>query len=944
MTKSAWLRPVNRVLSQWMPDLTKTRKRTSPRRQKSGSSSVAVEVLEQRCLLAGDPAILGTATIAQGVNFWNPNSQPQLASTLFADVNADGKQDVISVNSNNQVVAYTYSTTGDPVQVLRTYSQTGVGADIRSTPAIANIQGVGLAIFAGTVDGRVFAWNATTGALLPGWPATVDLPNGTQANANLSNEIFGGIAVADLDGDSNPEILVTSVNNELTVFHSNGTVFWRFNNDAEIVGTPVVGDINRDGRLDVILAGNSKASASYNQGGRVTALSGDGRRMWVFETDQNVQSSAALGDLDADGYLDVVVGTGSTYPGVGNKVYALDHLGNLLPGWPYITNADASVNAQATTPVAIADLQGNGQLKVIVGDATGVYHAINANGTVFWTTSSVSSDAQVAAPIVADINGDNIADVVVAGGTSLFAFNGTDGSLIWTQDATANLYFRSPAIGHFKGDASWQLAVVGDSVSGGLNYPSTLQIYDLQATTVVPAWAMFRRDATGANALVRSDIQLTTFITDLYLNVLGRAASQAEIDGWLVSVRNSGSLNVFIDSILGSAEYRNKLITSWYSDFLGRTPDAGGLTFWQTFLANGNSVQSAIALFVASDEAFQAAGSDVNQWVTYVYETLLERTPLPAEVASWTSQLIAGTATRTDVANGFIFSIEYTQKVVVKFYADVLNTTPDSASLFAAAWDLRRGKIMQTVFRDIVNTNGDYLLVHQEGAFIRQLYRDVLNRDATVSEITDALVSISNGTSLQATATAVVQSEEHLGIVVAEFYGAFLGRVATPSEIGSWVSQLQGGTSVIDVIRGFVGSAEFLNQAGNTVPGFVNLAYQRILGRAATAADQAYWQAQAEVYGTLPNTLLHTEEFARVVLNRLYITLVRRLPNTQADGSAFFDVSGPFNAQAQVNFLVSGGDPSTVQVNLLTSAEYLQLALTGAVWTGVRWKNVEAAA
>jgi hypothetical protein len=145
------------------------------------------------------------------------------------------------------------------------------------------------------------------------------------------------------------------------------------------------------------------------------------------------------------------------------------------------------------------------------------------------------------------------------------------------------------------------------------------------------------------------------------------------------------------------------------------------------------------------------------------------------------------------------------------------------------------------------------------------------------------------------------------------------------------------------VILGFVQSAEFQARAGNTIPGFVNLAYLTIMGRAATAGDQAFWQAQANVVGTLPGTLLHTEEYLRLVVNDFTFAYLRHLPNTQVDGSAFFDVNAPYGAQATINFLLNGGDPATVQISLLTSAEYLRLALTGAVWTGDVWNNLAVA-
>ena len=71
-----------------------------------------------------------------------------------------------------------------------------------------------------------------------------------------------------------------------------------------------IGDLNRDGRLEVVVGGDSSTSQFYWQGGRINCLSWQGKREWVVQTDQVIWSTPALADLQGNGYLDVVVGTG----------------------------------------------------------------------------------------------------------------------------------------------------------------------------------------------------------------------------------------------------------------------------------------------------------------------------------------------------------------------------------------------------------------------------------------------------------------------------------------------------------------------------------------------------------------------------------------------------------------------------------------------------------
>ena len=87
----------------------------------------------------------------------------------------------------------------------------------------------------------------------------------------------------------------------------------------------------------------------------------------------------------------------------------------------------------------------------------------------------------------------------------------------------------------------------------------------------------------------------------------------------------------------------------------------------------------------------------------------------------------------------------------------------------------------------------------------------------------------------------------------------------------------------------------------------------------------------------LPYGLLRSQEFFRSLVDDYYFDYVRRFPNTLPDSSAFFDQSLPYAAQDKVDFLSAGGNPETIQIALLSSAEYLRLARTHALWS--KWSH-----
>ena len=235
------------------------------------------------------------------------------------------------------------------------------------------------------------------GSAVPGWPRQLDTHPGSAA------------AIGDITGDGSVELVVESVDS-IFAFDRIGNVLWSFTLPGTFsfsYSSPVLVDLDGDGVREVVFGCHEQGSP---HAGRVYVVSGpDGSDLpgWPQDTLDWVFAPVAIGDLDQDGGLDLVVGD----LGEGH-VYAWRVDGTLLPGFP-IAGVD-SVYDQVT----LADLDGDGSVELmfdgnVARNGFGRYYGYNHDGTVMdgWPLTpwgmSISNMA-----CAADFDGDGMLDVM----------------------------------------------------------------------------------------------------------------------------------------------------------------------------------------------------------------------------------------------------------------------------------------------------------------------------------------------------------------------------------------------------------------------------------------------------------------------------------------------------------------------------------------------------
>ena len=176
--------------------------------------------------------------------------------------------------------------------------------------------------------------------------------------------MLSDVAVANLDGDANPDVVIvdaTPLTQRVRAFLGRGDgTFVAAGTAATGYGPEGVsaGDLNGDGFDDLVTSDSFSAIGVPSQFS-ITVLLSDGQGGFASTATYPTASgpvSGAIGDLNADGALDVVV---SGVIGTGLAVYANDGTGAL-------TQVAVPPVANAPQTPAIADLDGDGRPDVVV--------------------------------------------------------------------------------------------------------------------------------------------------------------------------------------------------------------------------------------------------------------------------------------------------------------------------------------------------------------------------------------------------------------------------------------------------------------------------------------------------------------------------------------------------------------------------------------------------
>lgn len=396
------------------------------------------------------------------------------SSPALADINDDGKQEIIFGANDNQLHALGLNgmeIDGFPVVV---------GDIIRSSPAVDDIDGDGAPeIAVGCDDGMMYVFESN-GTVAAGFP--------TETGSGISSSP----ALADIDGDGALEIVAGSLDRGIYAWNSDGSIVCGYPEITfgDIWSSAAIGDLNEDSNLDIVIGSRKQCNNLMeciftSNEGKIYGLDRSGNALEGFPLefpDEIGYSSPVLSDIDGDNETEIIFAAT-------HNLYAKSISdGEDIKGFP-VKIGDASRSESGIMQdsfIAVSDLDGDGREDIVAGATDGRLYVLRSDGSNM-PGFPLQTGGYVRHVTLGDINGDGRQEIV--GGSSdhrVHAWDLDGMELSGFPKVTLDEIETAPTLGDLEGDGTLELIVGSDD--------SRLYVWRISNSYGELDWPMIRQN------------------------------------------------------------------------------------------------------------------------------------------------------------------------------------------------------------------------------------------------------------------------------------------------------------------------------------------------------------------------------------------------------------------------------------------------------------------
>jgi hypothetical protein len=360
------------------------------------------------------------------------------------------------------------------------------------------------------------------------------------------------------------------------------------------------------------------------------------------------------------------------------------------------------------------------------------------------------------------------------------------------------------------------------------------------------------------------------FVTRLYDDVLRHDPTEIEVATALTVLNTGGDTarNQLVQDVVLSPEARAIRVDQAFHALLKSYPNAGELALWVNRLsapgAKGLSGNSMVEEIAASANYYTLVGGTASDFMTNLYEDLLNRQPtstdIPANKALIAEIQAGSAAARLTMAENVVAGSEFRADEVTSFFANYMHptcrqlqaqectsgvATPTASELSTDLTLLQSGTSEEGIIATVLSSPQYY---QDQGStqtgLINGVYQDLLGRAPTNAELSAALATYTNDQNGHLSfAQAMLSSLTYQDLLVSLDYQQLLLRAPLPSEQDAGQGILNGNFKSLQtpdevLIESIVATAEYYADTGGTDSRFVVHSISSLLMRPGLEAQE----------------------------------------------------------------------------------------------------------